>query len=274
MNALVLLVIRDLRESIRNRWLHVYAAAFAVLGALVAWGGAAAAAITGTSGFGPVVAQFIVLVMLFSPLMGLTLGAQAIVRDRERGIVAYLLAQPISSAQYFASKIVSLAISLCAAVLFGFGVVALTMGALGTGGALSDLAVLLGSTWLLTVAMATVGVLVSVLVRKAPTGLGIAIALWLGFTIVGDLGLMATAMATHLGIEPLLYTTLLNPVEAFKIAAIAQLSGSLDSLGPGGRLATDVFGAWLLPVTVLAMSAWVLLPTAVAWSVFRRQDAV
>jgi ABC-type transport system involved in multi-copper enzyme maturation permease subunit len=274
MSAFVLLVDRDLRESMRHRWLFVYTAAFAILAALVAWGGAAAGAITGTTGFGPVVAQFVVLVMLFSPLMGLTMGAQAIVRDRERGIVAYLLAQPVSNAQYFASKIVSLALSLGAAVLFGFAVVALTMATLGTGGSLADFSVLLALTWLLTVAMASAGVLVSVWIRKAPTALGIAIALWLTFTVFGDLGLMATAMATHLGVEPLLYVTLLNPVEAFKIAAIAQLSGSLDSLGPGGRLATDVFGAWLLPATVAALSVWLTVPIALAWSIFRRQDAI
>lgn len=274
MSSLLLLVNRDLRESIRNRWLYVYAGSFALLAALVAWGGAAAAAITGASGFGPVVAQFIVLVMLVSPLMGLTLGAQAVVRDRERGVVAYLLAQPITVAQYFASKAISLAIALCAAVLFGFAIVAITMGLLGTGGALGDFAVLLALAWLLTVTMAAVGLLVSILARRAPTALGIAVALWLGFTVFGDLGLMATAMATHLGVGPLLYVTLLNPVEAFKIAGVAQLAGSLDSLGPGGRLATDIFGTWLLPVTVVAMSAWLVGSLGTAWLALRRQDAI
>lgn len=274
MNALFSLVARDLRESIRNRWLAVYAVSFAVLAALVAWGGQAASAITGSTGFGPVVAQFIALVMLFTPLMGLTLGAQSVVRDRERGVLAYLLAQPITRAQYFAAKILSLTIALCAVVLFAFGVVAVGMGVLGTGGAIADFAVLLALTWLLTVAMAVVGATVSICVRRAPTALGIAVALWLAFTIFGDLGLMATAMATHMGVGPLLYATLLNPVEDFKIAAVAQLSGSLDALGPGGRLATDVFGAWLIPVTVAATSLWLLIPIGGAWSVFRRQDAI
>lgn len=274
MNALLLLVRRDLRESLQNRWLYVYAVAFAVLAALVAWGGSAAANITGDSGFGPVVAQFVILLMLFAPLMGLTLGAQAVVRDRERGVIAYLLAQPVSPAQYFGAKIVALALSLCAVVLFAFAVVALAMGALGIGGALVDLAVLLGLTWLLTVAMAAAGMLVSVLARKVPTALGISVVLWLAFTIFGDLGLMATAMATHLGIAPLLYATLSNPVEAFKIAAVAQLSGSLDSLGPGGRLATDVFGSLLLPVCVAALAAWVVAPLAAAWAAFARSDAI
>lgn len=274
MTALFLLTARDLRETARNRWLYVYAISFAALGILVAWGGAAASSITGASGFGPTVAQFVMLIMLFAPLMGLTLGAQAIVRDRERGIIGYLLAQPIARIEYFASKALSLAISLCASVLFGFAAIALAMAALGTNGGLADLAALLGLAWALALAMAAVGMLVSSLARKAPTALGAAVALWLTFTVFGDLGLMATAMATHLGIAPLLYATLLNPVEAFKIAAVAQLSGSLDVLGPGGRLATDVFGAALLPVTVAAICLWVVVPVYAAWRAFRRQDAV
>lgn len=268
------LVDNNVRESIRNRWLQVYAVIFALLAGAVAWGGAAAASFTGTGGFGPVVAQFVVLVMLLAPLMGLTLGVDAIVRDRERGILAYVLAQPTSRAQYFVSKFVALAMVLCAAVLFGFGVAAIAMGALGSVGALANFAVLLGLTWLLTLVMAAVGVVVSAAVRKAPTAFGIAVALWLVFTMLGDMGLMATALATRIGVGPLLYATLLNPVEAFRIAAVAQLSGSLDALGPGGRLASDTFGEWILPVTVTAMSLWLVAAIGAAWAIFRRGDAV
>lgn len=274
MNALGVLVNRELRESLRGRWLVVYALSFALLAALVAWGGAEASSITGAEGFGPMVAQFIVLVMLFAPLMGLTLGAQSIVRDRERGVTAYVLAQPVSSAQYFAAKAIALAIALCAAVLFGFAIGALVMGALGEGGALADFAVLLGLTWLLTVTMAMIGMLASAFARKAPAALGAAVALWLAFTIFGDLGLMTTALATHLGIDALLFATLLNPVEAFKIAGVAQLSGSLDAFGPGGRLATDIFGVWLMPVNIMAVCLWLVAAAGATWLVFRRQDAV
>ena len=274
MRVIRVLVDYNVRESIRNRWLQVSAVVFALLAGAVAWSGAAAASFTGTGGFGPVVAQFIALVMLLAPLMGLTLGVDSIVRDRERGILAYVLAQPVTHVQYFAAKVIALALALCAAVLFGFGVAAITMGALGSAGSLSNFLVLLMLTWLLTVAMATVGVVVSVTARNAPAALGIAIGLWLAFTMVGDMGLMATALATRIGVGPLLYATLLNPVEAFKIAAVAQLSGSLDALGPGGRLASDVFGAWILPVTVAAMLLWIVVALGGAWGLFRRGDAV
>ncbi len=274
MTTLLLLIHRDVRDSLRSRWLIIYAATFAVLGALVAWGGAQASDITGQQGFGPIVAQFIALIMLFAPLMGLTLGAQSVVRDRERGVLAYLLAQPVAHWQYFLSKVIALSLSLCSAVLFGFAAVAITMAVSGDGGDLLNFAVLLLLTWLLTVVMAMIGLLVSVLVTRAPAALGIAIALWFAFAIMGDLGLMATAMTTHLGIGPLLGMTLMNPVEAFKIAAVAQLSGSLDALGPGGRLATDIFGGWLIPVTIAALGVWLVLALAPAAYMFKKRDAI
>jgi hypothetical protein len=59
-------------------------------------------------------------------------------------------------------------------------------------------------------------------------------------TVLTDLGLLATAVVVHRGTNVLLMATMLNPVEAWKIASVAAMSGSVDVLDPGGRLATNV----------------------------------
>src|SRR5690606_39909351 len=63
-----------------------------------------------SSGFGRTAAGLINLVLFLAPLMGLTLGAQAISGEREQGTLAYLLAQPVSLVEIFVAKFLGLAI--------------------------------------------------------------------------------------------------------------------------------------------------------------------
>jgi ABC-type transport system involved in multi-copper enzyme maturation permease subunit len=130
-----------------------------------------------------------------------------------------------------------------------------------------------GETWLLALATGALGVLIATLVRRSPAALGVAIGAWLVLTVLSDLGLLATAVVLHLGTNVLLVATMLNPIEACKIAAIAAMSGSVDVLGPGGRLATDVFWPWLMPLLSAILVAYAVAAAALARFFASRIDA-
>ena len=122
--------------------------------------------------------------------------------------------------------------------------------------------------------MGGLGLAISTIASRTPLALGAALGVWLVLIGLGDLGLLATSLATHLGIGALVAATMLNPVDAYKIAAVAALNGSIDVLGPGGRLATDIFGAWLMPILTLVLSGWLVVALGIArWSA-RRSDAL
>lgn len=262
----------ELRSALRNRWLHYYTAAFALFAGLLAFGGLAAAGFGGAAGFGPTAASLISLNLVIVPLMALTVGALAYCRDRERGTLSYLGALPLSVDSIFWAKALGLAVGLSMAVALGFSLALVVMALMGVGGNVGDLAAFVGLTWLLALAMGGIGLAISVNARRVPAALGLAIVTWLLFVLLGDLGIMATAMTTHVGMQGLLWLTILNPVEAYKIAAIAALSGSVDVLGPGGRLATDIFGGALLPVMVGALCAWLAASGGAAWWMARHGD--
>lgn len=269
-----LLIAHEVRVGLRSAAFRLYAGALVVLSALLAYAGLADGGPLGTSGFGPTAASLVNLDLIVVPLMALIAGALAVVRDRERGTAAYLLAQPVTPTEYFVAKYVGTATALSAAILAGFGAAFCVVAALGAGGDALGMLAFAGETWLLAMATAAMGLVVSTIADSTPLALGAAVLIWLALVVLGDLGVMTTALATQLGTGGLLAATLVNPLEAYKIAAIAALAGSVDVLGPGGRLATDLFGGWLMPLLSAVLIVWTVLSLALARVIFGRRDVV
>jgi Cu-processing system permease protein len=76
-----------------------------------------------------------------------------------------------------------------------------------------------------------------------------------------------------LGVGQLLTLTLLNPMQIFKIAAILNIRGSLEVLGPAGIYALRTYGTQLMPGLIGVLLAWTLLPLTFAYYAFRRSGA-
>jgi len=51
------------------------------------------------------------------------------------------------------------------------------------------------------------------------------------------------------------------------------MSGSVDVLGPGGRLASDVFGPWLIPLLSAILVAYAVAAAGLAAFFANRIDA-
>jgi Cu-processing system permease protein len=64
----------------------------------------------------------------------------------------------------------------------------------------------------------------------------------------------------------------LNPLQMFKIASILTIQAHLEVLGPAGLYATDQFGSLLLPLLLLGLVLWIILPLLGAVMVFSRQE--
>ncbi len=119
--SIMTVAVRELRDAVRARWFVLYTLAFAVLGLGISYVSAVGAGGVGLSGFGRTAAGLINLVLLVVPLMALTAGAGSIASDRERGMLAYLLAQPVSRTEVLLGKYVRLAGALLACICLGLG---------------------------------------------------------------------------------------------------------------------------------------------------------
>ncbi|MBK8136314.1 MAG: ABC transporter permease subunit [Chloroflexi bacterium] len=263
---------KELRDAMRNRWFIVFTIAFAGLALALS----ALTQPTGTQlramSYSRTAANLINLVLLFVPLIGLTLGSANLTGDRETGALVYLLAQPVSRIEVLLGKYFGLAGALLATLTLGFGVAG---AALVIQGSFQDAASYLMTvvlSYLLALAMLSLGTLMSTLSRKTTTALGGALFLWLFLVFIGDLGIMGTAIATQMSIQAVFFVAILNPLQMFKIASILTIQANLEVLGPAGLYATDQFGA-LLPILLIGLLLlWIVLPLLGAMLLFARQE--
>ncbi|MCB9151023.1 MAG: ABC transporter permease [Caldilineaceae bacterium] len=259
----------ELRSSLRNRWFLLYALAFAVLAVALSSLSLTGAGMFGFAGFGRTAASLINLVLLIVPLMGLTIGAQSLASEREKGTLAYLLAQPVSRAEVLWGKFVGLGTALLAALLLGFGLSAAVIAWQGGVVEAQQYISLVGFSLLLALVTLSLGIFLSAWSRSSALAVGLALFAWLALVFIGDLGLMSTAVAMKVKIQTLFGLALINPLQVFKIAAVNSLRASLEILGPAGIYATRTYGDALITLLVSVLLVWVLVALGAAYLRFR-----
>jgi Cu-processing system permease protein len=257
---------------LRSRWFLLYTLAFASLGLGVSYASAASAG-GGVSGFGRTSAGLVNLVLLVVPLMALTAGANTIASDRERGMLAYLLAQPVTCSEVLLAKFLGLAATLLCSICLGFGVVAAVLAWQGAATRPASLIQLTALSVALAFVMLSVGLLLSTFARRTSVATGAAVFLWLALVFVSDLGLMAGAMTFKLPIEKLFAISLANPLHVFKMWSLQSVEASLDVLGPAGLYAQETYGRWLHPMFAASLLVWTLVPLTVAAFIFARRGS-
>lgn len=265
---------RELRDAVRARWFALYTLAFAGLGLAISFVSAAATGGSGLASFGRTTAGLINLVLLVVPLMALTAGAGAIASDRERGMLQYLLAQPVSRLEVLLGKYLGLAGALMACICLGLGVCAALLAWKGLGTKPGAVLWLAGLSFALALGMLSLGMLISTLARRASVAVGTSVFAWLTLVFVTDLGLMAGAMALRLRIEQLFALSLVNPLQVFKMWSLHAADASLDVLGPAGLYATEEFGSKLHLIFAGCMLAWIVAPLVIGAAVMARRAPV
>jgi Cu-processing system permease protein len=273
-NNVITITQKELQDARRNRWYLIYVIVFAGLSLALAWMGMTGLGDYGLAGFGRTAASIINIVLLIVPLMGLTLGAISLAGERERSTLLYLLAQPVTQLEVLLGKYLGLAIALFSALVLGFGISGILIAVRGGSAEINLYLLMVLLAFMLALVSLSIGFLISSVVRKGSTAISIALFIWLLLLIFGDLGIMGTSMVLKLGVGQLFTLTLLNPMQIFKIAAILNIRGSLEVLGPAGIYALRTYGSQLMPGLIAVLLAWALLPLTLSYFAFRRSGAL
>lgn len=261
---------RELREALRNRWLVFYALAFAGLAFALSLAGQASAGYSGLGGFGRTAASLVNAILLFVPLLGLSVGAGSLAGDRERGTLMYLLAQPVNRADVFFGKALGTALAMVVSLGLGFGLAALGLATAGDGNPAGYLA-LAGNTLLLALIALGLGFVISALSKRVATALGAALILWLILVFLGDLGLVGATLSLRPTPAVLLTMLLSNPLQVFKLSAIYNLRATLDAVGAVGQFAVYRYGDTLPVLLAALLSGWVVATFGAAFFLFNRR---
>jgi Cu-processing system permease protein len=263
---------KEVRAGLRNRWFVLYTALFLVLSIAFSSVAMAGSTLTGQPGFGRTSAGLMNLMLLIVPLIGLTIGAQAIVSEREDRFLDYELAQPVGAGEVYLGKYLGAAVSLCLVLAVGLGGAGIILALRGAAADAGDFLLLVLLTILLGLGMLSVGYVVSSYTPRTATALGIALTLWLAFVMLGDLGLMGSAAVMKMTPGTMLGLTLINPLDVYKLAGVNLLHSSLEVLGPAGSYAIDRFGTRLTSLLLTLLALWVVVPLPIGYWLFRRTD--
>lgn len=273
--AIGIIAAKEIRDGLRNRWVVATTGLMAALALTLAFLGSAP---TGSVGAGPLevtVVSLASLTIFLLPLIALLLSYDAVVGEIDRGTMLLLLTYPVSRVQVVLGKFLGHTAILAFATTLGYGAagVALVLGGADIdGGGGRAFAAMVGSSVLLGAAFTALGYLISVSVRDRGTAAGIAIALWLGFVLLYDMGLLGVLVADqgrHLTPELLNLLLLANPADAYRLFNLTGFSKVSLFAGMAGlseqiRIGPDI----LLAVLV----AWVVVPLACAAALFSRKQ--
>jgi Cu-processing system permease protein len=213
---------------------------------------------------GKVVLSLLNILLMVVPLVSVVFTSIHFFNSYE--FMELMLAQPINRKVVFFGEYVAVASSLCSAFLIGVGLPMVMFGAQNW--------MLLFTGSMLTLAFVSVAFLSSVLTRDKARAIGMALFLWLYFTLIYD-GLLLWIVYTFSD-YPLEKVTLtmiaLNPVDLARILMLLQLDISA-LMGYTGAFYRDFFGTNVgLAFSFGTLVLWVLLPLAGALRVFKRRD--
>lgn len=256
------LVLHELTERLRDRWVLVSTGLFVLLASGVGLYGRAAeesaAAVTAPS--------LVTLATFLVPLVALILGHDAIVGERERNTLGLLLSLPVGRAEVLVSKFVGRVSALGIAVVLGLGAAALVI----QGGQRAALMNLVLPTLLLGAAFLSLGVLISSVSRRHATAATLAVATWFVMVLFWDLGILAVLVATDGDVPQSLVSgvTLANPAGLYRLSLMSGLSGlELEALGLGSALPGKAAVAAL-------WTAWIVGPLGIGAALLGRKRAV
>ncbi len=242
MKNLFLVAYLDIRESLRSKWFYVYAFVFGGLMGLFFISGITDSVVMGFTGLSRLLLVFMQVTIIILPIFILVTTVKSISGDRESNILEYMLSFPISLKEYYWGKFLGRFVTVFFPV-----VVALFIGVLWglvKGGELPWAMVGLYSALIFSLCLVFLGIafFISTLVKSHDVGLGLSFTVWIVLLAFLDVALIGLMMQNRLPDGLIISIAMLNPLEAFRIGAIALFDPELTVIGPVAYYLLDTLG--------------------------------
>lgn len=257
--------------ALRNRWVVIATLMMVLFSLVLSFAGSAPTGDLGADRLSVTVASLTSLSVYLVPLLALLISFDAVAGEVERGTLPLHLTYPLTRGELLAGKLLAQLAVVGLAVTLGYAAAALVAVFTGGAAALAGLPALFRLIWtsvLLGAAFLSLGHAMSALARRPSGAAGMAIALWLVFIVLYDLGLLAAIVADDGGsftrsVFPWLLVA--NPADAFRIFNLA----ASDAVGAASGLAgaASSIAAWK-PLASLLL--WPLAAAALSRLAFGR----
>ena len=246
MKNILLIAYLDIKESLRSKWFYVYTIVFGGLMALFFITGVSDAVVMGFTGLSRMLLIFIQVTIIILPIFILITTVKSISGDRESNVLEYMLSFPISLSHYYWGKMLGRFVTVFLPVFL-----ALVMGVifgLIKGGDLPWSIILLYSILLFALSFTFLGIafFLSSIVKSTDIALGSSFAVWILLLAFIDIALIGLMLQNRVDDTVILILAMLNPIEVFRIGAIALFDPELTVIGPVAYYLLDTLGRDLL----------------------------
>jgi Cu-processing system permease protein len=266
---------KELKDSLQSKWLITFGVTFFFLALGVPY------IILGAGGLlpgdypGMVVGTLVTLAVPLVPLVSLAMSSTSIAGEREVGTMEYLLAQPSTKFEVFFGKYLGLVTALTLAMFLGYGGAELIVYSTNPEFIASFIYALVYSL-MLAGASVGLGFIVSVSVKTRAAAIGTGLFLWFVLVVIYDSGFLGVITVALDADSLLIPLTLANPVETTRILALMHMAESplRGELGPQAAYLLQNYGSITASrILTGVLLLWVIVPVAISYLIFRRQDA-
>ncbi|MGO9392583.1 ABC transporter permease [Rhodoblastus sp.] len=274
MRQIFIIVGKEWRDGLRNRWVLATTALLAALALTLAFLGSAPTGSVKVGVLAVTIVSLSSLTIFLIPLIALLLSYDAIVGEIDRGTMALLLSYPVARWQVLLGKFFGhLAILFFATVIgYGFAGLAAQWAGNDDSHAWAAFAFMIATSGLLGGVFIAIGYLISTLVRDRGTAGGIAIGVWLFFVLLYDMALLGGLVVDQgRNVTPHVLNTLLllNPADVYRLLNLTATNDVGGHAGVAGLGAQAGLGPSAL---IGALAAWMVAPLIASVVLFARRQ--
>ncbi len=206
------------------------------------------------------------IVLIIVPLICIIFSTIYIYNSSE--FIELLVSQPLQRKHIWISLYAGMAIALTLAFFVGVGIPVLLYALSPTG------LILVGVGWMLTMIFVSIALLAAVYTRDKAKGIGIAVLLWLYFSLIFD-GLVLFILfqfADYPLEKPMLILSGLNPIDMGRILILLKMDVSA-LMGYTGAVFQSFFGTTSgTIITIFVLLLWMFIPVSLSLRKFRKKD--
>ncbi len=275
MNAVFIIIGKEVRDGLRNRWVLATALLLAMLALSLGFLGSSPTGAVKVDPLTVTVVSLSSLSIFLVPLIAMLLAYDAIVGEIDRGTMALLLSYPVSRWQIMVGKFVGHLVVLTVATTVGYGSAGIALqwvhGAPDPA-AWQAFAFLILASVLLGASFLAMGYMISAVVRERATAAGIAIGVWLFFVVIYDMALLGVLVADQgrfITAGLLNKVLLFNPSDVYRLLNLTGYENVSMFSGMAGLSGQTSLG---MPLLVIAQLLWIVIPFSLAAAFFQRRQ--
>ncbi len=268
------LILWELTEALRSRWLVAYALSYLLFGLSLTQFSLMGVSYLGLQAVGRIMATLINLSLYLVPLISLVLGCISIVGEKEVGIVEWLFSEPIGVLDYVLGKYLGLLIAISVATFLGFGLASWVVVVALPATDLHKYLMFIVVAILLSMACLSIGMMISASSKSRFEALGLAFLVWFTMIFVYDLMVMGMTISMGLRESEVFTLAVANPVEDARILMIYFIDPMLTFLGPHGAYAVRELGEWLPLALSLILAIYAVVILSVTIFVLKGKDLI